>query len=65
MTAVTIHDLKHPDSPVVVEALTRNCGLCGVPKGEFCHAVGVGKKMVGLVHMARATAHYKEARGEK
>lgn len=65
MTAVTIHDLKHPDSPAVVEALTRKCGLCGVAKGEFCHAVGVGKKMVGLVHFARATAGYAEARNEK
>lgn len=65
MTPVTIHDLLHPDSPAVVRALTVKCGMCGVPVGEFCHAVGVGKKMAGLVHLARATQHYKEAKGEK
>lgn len=66
MTAsITIHDLQHPDHPAVVRALTRECGMCHVPPREFCHAVGKGKRMVGLVHMARATAHYKEARSEK
>ena len=56
---ITISDLQHPDSPAVVRALTIRCGLCGVPVGHFCHAVGKGKKMVGLVHFARATKHYE------
>ena len=63
--AVTIQDIQHPDQPAVVRALTIECGMCHVPPREFCHAIGKGKKMAGLVHFARATAHYPEARGEK
>ena len=62
---ITIHDLQHPDQPAVVKALEIECGMCHAPPKAFCHAVGQGKKMVGLVHMARATAHYVEAKGEK
>lgn len=61
MTApVTIRDLKHPDQPAVVHALTVKCGMCGVPPGEFCHAIGQGKRMAGLVHFSRATQHYEK-----
>ena len=65
MSAVSIEDLQDPDNPAVVQALTVECGMCHVPPHEFCHAVGVGKKMAALVHFCRATQHYKEARGEK
>lgn len=66
MTApITIHDLQHPDSPAVVRALEIPCTICKVIPGYFCHAIGEGKKMAALVHMARATKHYKEAKGEK
>lgn len=63
--AVRIEDLQDPDSPAVVQALLVECGMCHVPPREFCHAIGKGKKMASLVHMARATAHYPEAKGEK
>lgn len=52
---VSIHDLKHPDSPAVVKALTVQCGICKVSAGEFCHAIGRGKRMAALVHYERAT----------
>ena len=65
MKAVSIHDLQHPDQPAVIEALKVECGMCHVPPKEFCHAVGQGKKMASLVHVARATQHYPEARNEK
>ena len=52
---VSINDLLHPDSPAVVKALSVECGMCHEPAGRFCHAVGKGKRMVGLVHFERAT----------
>lgn len=66
MTApVTVKDLLHPDSPAVVRALKVKCGICKEPPGRFCHAVNPGKKMATLVHFARSTHHYPEAKGEK
>lgn len=62
---ITVHDLKTPDSPDVVRALKRPCGMCHVPVGEFCRPARLGGRLTTLVHMARATAHYKEAKGEK
>lgn len=56
---LTIHDLQHPDSPQVVAALSVTCGQCHVPKGEFCHAIGVGKRMCSLVHFDRAAKALK------
>lgn len=65
MTAsVSIGDLLEPDSPAVLRALKVECGICGVPPREFCHAIGKGKKMASLVHICRATQHYPEAKGE-
>lgn len=52
---VSIKDLLTPDSPAVVKALEVTCGICRVPPREFCHAIGIGKKMAGLVHFERAT----------
>lgn len=62
---VTIHDLQHPDSPAVVAALKRACGLCAAPVGEFCRTIHPKGRLTTLVHLARATAHYREAKGEK
>lgn len=61
---VSIHALQHPDTPEVQKALEIPCGLCGVPVGHFCHAVGIGKKMATLVHFERATRH-QESKGKK
>jgi hypothetical protein len=62
---ITVHDLKTPDQPAVVRALKVACGMCHVPAGEFCRPARLGGKLVTLVHIARATAHYKEAKGER
>lgn len=56
---LTVHDLQHPDSPQVHAALSVKCGMCHVKPGEFCHAVGVGKRMCTLVHFDRAALALK------
>lgn len=59
MKGVPIASLQHPDSPEVRKALEIPCSICHVPPREFCHAIGVGKKMASLVHVARATQHFE------
>ena len=56
---LTIADLLHPASPQVEAALTVECGQCHVSPGEFCHAIGIGKRMASLVHFDRAAKALK------
>lgn len=63
MKGVPISSLQHPDSPEVIKALEIRCSICHVPPKEFCHAIGVGKRMASLVHVARAT-EFMERKGK-
>jgi hypothetical protein len=48
-------DLGDPDSPLVVEALSRKCGMCKAEPGVNCRSIIDGKPLRGrLVHMFRA-----------
>lgn len=47
--------LNDPDSPQVVDALTRRCDLCGQPAGKLCgRRHGIRDDLAGrLIHVGR------------
>ncbi|WP_094359968.1 hypothetical protein [Mycobacterium marinum] len=48
-------DLTSPDNPSVVDALTRKCGICKMPKGEPCNNMPINRRPLfgRLVHYER------------
>lgn len=53
--AHTPPDLLNPDDPVVVEALTRPCDICGALKRTMCvKRPGIQADLAGrLIHLGR------------
>lgn len=48
-------DLTNPNNPRVVDALTRQCGICKMPKGEPCNNMPINRRPLfgRLVHYER------------